>query len=352
MATAKTSQFSREHDVVVVGAGIAGLMASSHLSKAGYRVSVLEKARGVGGRMATRRIGEAVCDHGAQYFSVKGKSFGRVVSEAQDSLAVMPWCDLFPHSKTAEGPIVELLDEMGHARWRGTHGMTSLPKYLAKQLPEPVQTEVRVRSLGVQDNAVHLSCENNQTVVARAAVLTAPVPQAVEIFQAGGLWPPAVDSEVWGVLSSVEYSPCFSLMLWLAKPSLLPDPGGLEVSSGPVAWIADNYKKGISPAPSLTVQATAEFSREHFDTEPSQVEDKLIEAVNSWIDGKALDEVQATSLQRWKYAFPVSPLKAPMIAVQNKPPVVCCGDAFGGGRVESAASSGLAAARWVQRLLG
>jgi renalase len=352
VATPKTSQSSNEYDVVVVGAGIAGLMASSHLSKASYRVAVLEKARGVGGRMATRRIGEAVCDHGAQYFSVKGRAFGSVVSEAQESLAVMPWCDLFPQSKTVEGPAVEPLDEVGHARWRGAHGMTSLPKYLAQQLPEPVKTEVRVRSLSVQDNAVHLHCESSEIVVARAAVLTAPVPQAVEIFHSGGLRPPAVDPEVWGALSSVEYSPCFSLMLWLAKPSLLPDPGGLEVCSGPVAWIGDNYKKGISPVPSLTVQATAEFSRAHFDTEPRQVEEKLIDAVHCWIDGKASDEVRATSLQRWKYAFPVSPLKAPMIAVQNKPPVVCCGDAFGGGRVESAASSGLAAARWIQRLLG
>ena len=50
--------------------------------------------------MATRRIGEAVCDHGAQYFSVKGRAFGSVVSEAQESLAVMPWCDLFPDRKS------------------------------------------------------------------------------------------------------------------------------------------------------------------------------------------------------------------------------------------------------------
>ena len=184
-------------------------------------MAVLEKARGVGGRMATRRFGEAVCDHGTQYFSVKGRAFGSVVSEAQDSNAVMPWCDLFPHSKTEDGPLVEPLDEVGHARWRGARGMTSLPKYLAAQLAEPVRTGVRVGSIGVQDNTVRLVCENNDVVVARAAVLTVPVPQALEIFDSGGLRPPVVDSAVWDVLASVEYVPCFSLMLWLSKPSLL-----------------------------------------------------------------------------------------------------------------------------------
>ncbi len=352
MVNPQTNQSSDEYDVAVVGAGIAGLMASRHLSKCGLRVAVLEKARGVGGRMATRRFGEAVCDHGTQYFSVKGRAFGSVVSEAQDSNAVMPWCDLFPHSKTEDGPVVEPLDKVGHARWRGARGMTSLPKYLAAQLAEPVRTGVRVGSIGVQDNTVRLVCENNDVVVARAAVLTVPVPQALEIFDSGGLRPPVVDSGVWDVLSSVQYVPCFSLMLWLAKPSLLPDPGGLEVCSGPIAWVGDNYKKGISPVPSLTIQATAEFSREYFDADPTQVEEKLIEAAHRWIDGKSSDRVRETSLQRWKYAFPVSPLKTPMIAVQNEPPVVCCGDAFGGGRVEAAASSGLAAARWIKRLLG
>ena len=352
MVTPQTSQSSDAYDVVVVGAGIAGLMASRHLSKAGLRVAVLEKARGVGGRMATRRFGKAVCDHGTQYFSVKGRAFGSIISEAQDSDVVMPWCDLFPHSKTEDGPVVEPLDEVGHARWRGVRGMTSLPKYLAAQLAEPVRTGVRVSSVSVQGDAVHLVCENNDLVVARAAVLTVPVPQALEIFDSGELQPPVVVSEVWDALSSVEYVPCFSLMLWLEKPSMLPDPGGLEVCSGPIAWIADNHKKGISPVPSLTIQATAEFSRKYFENDPSEVEEKLIEAAHRWIDEKSSDRVCETSLQRWKYAFPVSPLKTPMIAVQNEPPVVCCGDSFGGGRVETAASSGLAAARWIKRLLG
>ncbi len=349
MVTPNPDNVFHEYDIVVVGAGIAGLMASNHLSKAGCKVAVLEKSRGVGGRMATRRVDEAVCDHGTQYFSVKGRAFGSVVLEAKESGAVMPWCDMFPKAKTLEDPAVAPLDEVGHARWKGSRGMTSLPKYLAQQLSESVKTGVRVSALSIHNDLVHVSCENDEVFVARAALLTAPVPQAVEILTSGGLVPPVVDSAAWKALSSVEYSPCFSLMLKLKQPSLIPEPGGLEICSGPVAWISDNFQKGISPVPSLTIQATAEFSRAHFDTDPIRVQDDLTKAVHGWIDGDISDAIDGSSLQRWKYAFPMSPIRAPMIAVQNSPPVVCCGDSFGGGRVESAASSGLAAARWIHR---
>ncbi|HEY5747869.1 MAG TPA: FAD-dependent oxidoreductase, partial [Chryseolinea sp.] len=43
-------------DVVVIGAGLSGLFAAGKLNASGYRVIVLDKGRGVGGRLATRRL--------------------------------------------------------------------------------------------------------------------------------------------------------------------------------------------------------------------------------------------------------------------------------------------------------
>jgi phytoene dehydrogenase-like protein len=56
-------------DVVVVGAGLAGLACARDLTAAGLRVRVLEAADRVGGRMRTDRVEGCVVDHGFQVFN-------------------------------------------------------------------------------------------------------------------------------------------------------------------------------------------------------------------------------------------------------------------------------------------
>ena len=78
--------------IVVVGAGISGLLAARSLHDAGHHVTVVDKGRSVGGRLATRRIDDARLDHGAQFFTVRDESFERIVAEWIRNGIVHDWC--------------------------------------------------------------------------------------------------------------------------------------------------------------------------------------------------------------------------------------------------------------------
>jgi predicted NAD/FAD-dependent oxidoreductase len=349
-------------DAVVIGAGIAGLMAAARIGGHGRSVLVLDKSRGVGGRMATRRIGGAVCDHGAQFFTQRTLGFHAVIEHAVRDGAVVQWCRGFSRdgSIAADGPAVD----DGHPRYRGARGMTDLPKWLAATLATggnevEVRTAAKATSVAVGADCVRVTIEGQdgatEVVEAAGCVLTAPVPQALDLLAAGSSLD-RMEAHAIARLRTVDYDPCFAVMLVLDRPSLLPEPGAIQFGGdapGPVAWVADNQRKGISAVPALTVHATGAFSREHFDVPPDEVAAVLIEAVRPWIDGDPQAVIVERSIHRWKFATPTTILPDPLVAVSEAPPVVCCGDAFAGPRVEGAAVSGAAGGSWLaDRLAG
>src|SRR3569832_747582 len=78
-------------DVIIVGAGLAGLMAGRVLANAGKRVVLLDKGRSIGGRMATRRLGGGLADVGAQFFTVREPEFGAVVTRWLAEGLIFEW---------------------------------------------------------------------------------------------------------------------------------------------------------------------------------------------------------------------------------------------------------------------
>ena len=79
-------------------AGLVARAARCTTSPAGdIDVVVVDKGRSPGGRMATRRIGAATFDHGAQFFTVRTPAFRRRVDDWIDRGLVTVWNHGFDH---------------------------------------------------------------------------------------------------------------------------------------------------------------------------------------------------------------------------------------------------------------
>lgn len=318
-------------DVLVIGAGMAGLMAAAELQRAGHRVLVVDKGRGVGGRMASRRIEGASFDHGAQFITTRDPRFHTLLGHARREGATEEWCHGFAGSQD------------GHVRWRGKPAMSGLPKHLAVGLDLNLETAVTaLRPIGTSWRA---ETARGHVFTAQAVVMTPPVPQSLALLDAGGV---VLTPEMKGRLSGIEYERCLAVMAVLKGPSRIPAPGGLALADGPIAWMADNQLKGISGEPAVTLHATHAFSLEHWDRDRQESGQALLDAASSWIGA----EIKTFQVHGWRYSKPVRVDEERCVLACQSPPLVLAGDAFAGPRVEGAAVSGWAAAETILSQLG
>jgi predicted NAD/FAD-dependent oxidoreductase len=314
---------TRSADVLVIGAGMAGLFAASALQKAGRQALIVDKRRGVGGRMATRRVGGATFDFGAQFATARDPRFEDVLKKACAADAAVEWCRGF----TAEAD--------GHPRWRGNPGMSSLAEHLASGL-EIVQ-EKRVASLRPMADRWSVGMTDGDTWSAEAVILTAPVPQSLALLEAGGV---VLERVVEQTLSAIQYERCLAVMAALDGPSRLRPPGGFAPAQGPISWMADNYLKGVSAEPAITLHATDAFSVAHWDQDRDETARQLLAAADEWIGAG----IKSFQIHGWRYSKPKQTDPRPCALVSSRPPLVLAGDAFAGPRLEGAALSGWAAA--------
>lgn len=313
---------------LIIGAGMAGLMAAQSLQANGWTVTVVDKGRGVGGRMATRRIENAVFDHGAQFFTVRDPSFASWVQQWEAAGIATVWSHGLPTPS-------DLSPSEGYARYRGASGMAAIAKRLASSLT--VHTSTRIVQLQ-QDVGWIVTAEDGQIFAADALMLTAPVPQSLELLANSHITlPPDVQQS----LSEIAYHPCFAVMAVLDGPSNIPVPGALQIQEEPIAWLADNQQKGISPQSAVTIHAGPAFTREYLEADLTEVGQVLLAAAEKWLGSS----VVTFQVHRWLYSQPIHPYPARMLRVDVPAPLVFAGDAFDGPRVEGAALSGLAAAQ-------
>jgi renalase len=314
--------------IIVVGAGLSGLVAARALAPE-HEVTVVDKGRSVGGRLATRRLGEARIDHGAQFFTVRGDTFRAQVDDWVERDLARVWCHGFNGA------------DDGYPRYCGTSGMNALAKDVATGLD--CRTGQLVFTCRPTEDGWDVVIDDGTTHEADAVILTCPIPQSWSLLVQAQLDTPES-------LFRRQYHRTIGLLVVLDGPSAVPEPGAVQFdpadTDAPFGFVADNAMKGISPVPALTFHATQPWSLAHWDDDVDTLRSTLLERAEPYLGGAGVIDVQ---VKKWRFAGPVEPWPDPCW-VDDEHRLVLAGDVFAGPKVEGAFESGIAAAAAMSQL--
>jgi len=263
--------------IAVIGAGLCGLTCAAALHEAGRRVTVYDKSRGVGGRLATRRValpdGELAFDHGAP-------------EATGDDPAFLSWlADL--GAVTREGAAL------------GLPGMSGLLKPVARSLD--LRTGAEVAAVLRDRNGWSLHLTDGSTAAGFGAVVLAiPAPQALRLLPPDG--PIAAQA-----LESVTMAPCWTLLASFGGRLDAPD---LMIDTGEVAWAErQSSRPGRSGEPEAWVAHFGpHFTRAHLETGRDDVLPLLLDRFAD--AARPLTSTTYAAAHRWRFARTEVPLGA------------------------------------------
>lgn len=305
-------------DVIVIGAGMAGLACARLLTDAGVSTMVLDKGRGIGGRMATRRTtldaGEVRFDHGAQYFTVKDAGFNALI-------------------QSLPGTMAEWTDRTNHARHVGLPGMSSLPRAMAAGLD--VRQDIEVTGL-TRSTRGWVIAAGDAILNARQVVLTVPAPQITPLL--------GHDDPLLAQIAGVEMAPCLTLMAAFPVGLALPFTTR-QSDSHALAWIANDNSKPGRPETAVTwvAQASLDWSVAHLEVGKETLAALMLPLLCEVI-GNRPDFALYVAAHRWRHARVTAPLGQSFLRGACDS-LYLGGDWCLGSRVEAAWQSGDAIAR-------
>ena len=325
----------RPLQIAVIGAGIAGLACAGALRRRAVQVTLFEKSRGPGGRVATRLTEQGSFDHGAPYFTVHTHRFEHFVERWVAAGVVVRWPGrliAFDRRRVIERPLAA-------ERYVGAGGMHELGRHLATDLD--IRYETQVARLERRNGQWNLYDDKRPLPMARgfdALVVTAPSPQTAQLLS--DLSPLAT------IARSVEWESVWTAMVALSRPSGIDYDAALIYDDPILGWIGRDDSKPerasvTGVAERWVLHANPRWSRKYLELAPDAAAHWLGRAFSARV-GRPV-RVRALFGHRWRYATPIRPLKEDCLW-DAQARVGVAGDWFGEPRVEGAFLSGLAMA--------
>jgi predicted NAD/FAD-dependent oxidoreductase len=321
--------------IAIIGAGLSGLVLSRRLHDVAD-VTLFEKSRSVGGRIATRYADEYEFDHGAQFFSARTRAFRDFLEPLIQDQVIANWAASFAElDRAGTRDFRSWRDDYPH--YVGMPRMNAIGKYLAQGLR--VHTDTPVAEIGrSRGKWVLLDASGNSFDGFDWLVLTAPAPQTASL--ASGF------PELVTLCDTRDMHACFALMLGFAKPLELPWQAAL-VRNADISWVSVNSSKPGRKSPfTLLVHSTNAWADAHVDDEIVGIRERLLDEASA-VCGLDLRAADYCNLHRWRFAN-VDKQRGPRSYVHDDLQLAACGDWFVRGRVESAFTSATALASQLQ----
>ena len=311
-------------DVVVVGAGLAGVACARELRAAGVGVRLLDRGHVPGGRMASRRLWERRVDLGASYFTVSDDDFAAIVDDWSGRGLAREWTDTF--TVLGDAPAES---KTGPVRWGASGGLRSLVEDLATGL------DVERREVG-----------DLAEVDAPVVVLAMPDPQARRL----------VGSHPVAAVLDREWEPVIAVAAqWAQRTWDDVSPtgrfDGAFVNDDPhLSWVADDGRRRGDDGPVLVAHSTPELAAQHL-AEPAGAAPAVLDSLRRRLGLGEPDEVH---VHRWTFARPVGERQEPYALVDGADTLVgACGDGWGPSpKVETAWLSGTRLGKALAQRLG
>ena len=312
--------------IAIIGSGISALTAARKLNNAAD-VTIFDKSKGIGGRIATRRADPFIFDHGAQYFLIKNNEFESFVSPFIEKGIIKRWDAYF---KEFEGGkvISERQWNENFAHYVGAPNMNAFCKSLAVDLNiikntkihQVVKSDIGLRL--IDDKEVELG-------IFDWVISTVPSKQAVEILPK--------NINFFDEISSIKMSPCFTLMLGFEKDLDLGFEAAM-IHNELISWLSVNSSKPDRPKDlSIVIQSTNRWADKNLKLDKDFVVKKMISEASGIIN-RDLNEAVHKDVHGWHFAN--APKRALGVFVDYEMNLAACGDWCMHGRVEAAYLSG------------
>jgi hypothetical protein len=340
--------------VVIVGAGLAGLVCARHLHRQGIKPLIIEKSRGLGGRMATRRRDRVCFDHGLPGIAIADSpSPSQIPSQSliHELLAqkiIQPGLTAWAQWSPTQG----ISSQSPQQIYVAPEGMSAIAKYLAQDLV--IKREWLLQSLLPTEKGYwQLTNSQGEILQAEAIILTVPAPQAVAILERSGL--ELFSGDLISQLKSITYEPKLVLMAGYS-PELASELNfswqGIEFTQHPTLSkiILDSHKRLVPEYPVYVMHSTPDFAHK-FDLREdlSDVISIILQNAHDLLH-PAFTQPQWSQIHRWRYAIPQFSLNSDFLWAERSLPLLFCGDGYGAHQdstlqpIERAILSGLSAA--------